>query len=77
MRLASGERTNSTTTYLDLRSFNGHDVCEYPDSDKLILVPNGETFRRSDQSAYFDGETNIAEIWHGLKAQEVKEDKIK
>jgi hypothetical protein len=52
-------------------------VCEYPDSDKLILIPNGETFRRSEQCAYFDGETNIAEIWHGLKAQEVKEGKIK
>ena len=69
--------SDARCTYVDLRSFNGHDVCEYPDSDKLILIPNGETFRRSDQSAYFDGETNIAEIWHGLKAQEVKEDKIK
>ena len=69
--------SDAPCTYLDLRSFNGHDVCEYPDSDKLILIPNGETFRRSEQCAYFDGETNIAEIWHGLKAQEVKEDKIK
>lgn len=49
--------------YLDLRSSIGHDIVEYPDSDKLIVVPGGETFRRSEQRAYFDGETNVAQIW--------------
>lgn len=48
--------TDAACTYLDLRSSIGYDVCEYPDSDKLILIPAGETFRRSEQYAYFDGE---------------------
>ncbi len=39
--------TSEPCTYLDMRSYIGHDVCEYPDSDKIILVPGGETFRRS------------------------------
>lgn len=58
--------TSEPCTYLDLRSYIGHDVCEYPDSDKIIVVPNGETFRRSEQHAYFDGEENVAKIWEKL-----------
>ena len=54
-------------TYLDLRSSIGHDVCEYPDSDKIIIVPNGETFIRSDRHEYFEGETDIDHIWEELK----------
>jgi len=54
-------------TYLDMRSFIGQDVCEYPDSDKIILIPGGETFRRSEQHPYFDGETETDRIWERLK----------
>ncbi len=53
-------------TYLDMRSYIGHDVCEYPDSDKMIIVPGGETFRRSEQHPYFDGETDTDEVWKKL-----------
>lgn len=53
-------------TYLDMRSYIGHDVCEYPDSDKIILVPGGETFHRSEQHPYFDGETDTDKIWEKL-----------
>lgn len=56
--------------YLDLRSSIGHDIVEYPDSDKLIVVPGGETFRRSAQVPYFDGEDKIHELWHGFRKQE-------
>ena len=64
--------TDAPCTYLDLRSHIGHDVCEYPDSDKIILVPHGETYRRSDQLPYFDGETNIRRIWAQLSHQDTK-----
>lgn len=50
-----------------MRSYIGHDVCEYPDSDKIIIVPNGETFKRSEQHTYFEGETNIDTIWENLR----------
>ncbi len=59
--------TDAPCTYLDMRSFIGHDVCEYPDSDKIIVVPNGEIFRRSEQHAYFDGETEVDRIWDDLR----------
>lgn len=54
--------TAEPCTYLDMRSYIGYDVCEYPDSDKIILVPGGETFRRSEQYPYFDGETSADRI---------------
>lgn len=59
--------TDEPCTYLDMRSYIGHDVCEYPDSDKIIIVPKGETFRRSEQYAYFDGETGVDTIWDKLR----------
>lgn len=58
--------TAEPCTYLDIRTYIGHDVCEYPDSDKLIVVPGGETFNRNEQHAYFDGEDNVKSIWEGL-----------
>lgn len=58
--------TEEPCIYLDMRSYIGYDVCEYPDSDKIIIVPNGETFRKSEQYPYFDGETNIEQIWKKL-----------
>ncbi|MDE6070478.1 MAG: cupin domain-containing protein [Alistipes sp.] len=62
--------TDAPCTYLDMRSYIGHDVCEYPDSDKIILVPGGETFRRSEQYPYFDGETEVDELWADLRKDE-------
>ena len=59
--------TEEPCTYLDMRSYIGHDVCEYPDSDKIILVPAGETFRRSEQHPYFEGETEVDKVWADLK----------
>ena len=58
--------TGEPCTYLDMRSYIGHDICEYPDSDKIILVPGGETFRRSEQHSYFEGETDPDGIWEKL-----------
>lgn len=58
--------SNNPCTYLDMRSYIGYDVCEYPDSDKIIIVPNGETFRRREQYPYFDGETDVDSVWSEL-----------
>lgn len=55
--------TDAPCTYLDMRSYIGYDVCEYPDSDKIILIPGGETFRKSEQHPYFDGETQAGRFW--------------
>ena len=56
--------------YLDLRTSIGHDVCEYPDSDKLILMPQAYSLNRHPQPAYFDGEENVDEIWNRLRAKQ-------
>lgn len=58
--------TDAPCIYLDMRSYAGYDVCEYPDSDKIILIPGGETFRKNEQYPYFDGETDIDGIWKKL-----------
>ena len=55
--------TDEPCIFLDIRTYIGHDICEYPDSNKIILVPNGETFNRSEQHGYFEGEENIRSIW--------------
>lgn len=59
--------TTEPCVYLDIRTFIGHDICEYPDSDKIYLVPSGEIFNKSAQSGYFDGEENPQEKWRGLQ----------
>lgn len=58
--------TDDPCVFLDIRTYIGHDICEYPDSNKLLIVPNGETFVRDDQHGYFEGEEGIREIWNKL-----------
>ena len=59
--------TEEPCHYLDIRSSIGYDVCEYPDSNKVYLVPSGEIFRKDSTVTYFNGEENIQEIWNKLK----------
>ena len=49
--------------YLDMRSFTGYDVCEYPDSDKILIVPSFEIYRKESKTTYFDGEEDIVHRW--------------
>lgn len=62
--------TTEPCTYLDIRTFIGHDICEYPDSNKIFLVPSYEIFNKDTQVNYFDGEENIQEKWKRLKNKE-------
>lgn len=59
--------TTEPCIYLDIRTFIGYDVCDYPDSDKILLAPGFETFRKDSQVGYFEGEENIREKWEQLK----------
>ena len=61
-----GNQTDTPCVYLDLRTSIGYDIVVYPDSDKLITVPEGETFSLKELKPYFDGETNIKGIWQKL-----------
>lgn len=59
--------TDTPCIYLDIRTFTGCDVAEYPDSGKILVVPGMETFRKGSTTGYFDGETNPDETWSKLK----------
>lgn len=55
--------TSEPCMYLDIRTFIGHDICEYPDSDKIFIVPSYEIFRKDSKVEYFEGEYNVADKW--------------
>jgi uncharacterized cupin superfamily protein len=59
--------TEEPCVYLDIRTFTGFDVCEYPDSNKINFMPMDEIFSRDSQVNYFDGEKNIQDKWKQLK----------
>lgn len=65
--------TTEPCVYLDIRTFIGHDICEYPDSDKIFLVPSYEILDKKAQLNYFDGEENVREIWRQLENDAKKE----
>ncbi|MDR3366666.1 MAG: hypothetical protein LBO71_06845, partial [Prevotellaceae bacterium] len=54
-----------------IRTFIGYDVCEYPDSNKILLDPSGEIFGKNAAMgnffdaplSYFDGEENVQDKW--------------
>jgi uncharacterized cupin superfamily protein len=54
---------NSPCIYLDLRTTGGIDVCEYPDSGKVNILPNIEVFESSSSVDYYKGEENVAAKW--------------
>jgi uncharacterized cupin superfamily protein len=49
--------------YLDIRTFIGYDVCEYPDSNKILLAPSFEIFSKDTMVKYFKGEENVRDKW--------------
>jgi uncharacterized cupin superfamily protein len=53
-------------TYMDIRTFIGYDVCEYPESEKLFIAPTHEIFEKKSKVDYFVGEQNIVEKWSTL-----------
>jgi uncharacterized cupin superfamily protein len=59
--------TSETCVYLDIRTYLGYDVAEYPDSNKILLAPSFEIFNKGLQAGYFDGEENIKETWEQLE----------
>lgn len=59
--------TQEPCKFLDVRSYIGYDVCEYPDSNKIFLAPTYEIFKKDAQVNYFYGEENITEKWNEIK----------
>ncbi|MBN1953206.1 MAG: cupin domain-containing protein [Bacteroidales bacterium] len=59
--------TADTCVYLDIRTYFGYDIAEYPDSDKILLAPSFEIFNKDSQVDYFSGEKNIKDKWKQIE----------
>lgn len=55
--------TDRPCTYLDLGTVNGIDVCEYPDSGKINILPYKEIFQSEDKVDYYKNENNVSDKW--------------
>ena len=59
--------TEEPCKYLDIRTFTGADVCEYPDSGKINIIPAMEIFEAGTKVEYFKGEEDVVEKWSILR----------
>jgi len=59
--------TTEPCVYLDIRTFIGYDLCEYPDSNKIFLAPSNDVFNKDTKADYFEGEENIREKWKQIE----------
>ena len=55
--------TDSPCVYLDIRTITGIDVCEYPDSGKINILPYMEIFNTSSEVGYYSGEEDVRKKW--------------
>ena len=53
--------------YLDVRTYLGYDIAEYPDSNKIFIAPTREIFDLESQVSYFEGEENIKDRWKEIE----------
>ena len=53
----------SDCVYFDIRTRANVDVCEYPDSDKVNILPFSEVFEGASKVDYYKGEENPAGKW--------------
>ena len=49
--------------YMDLRTKANVDVCEYPDSGKINILPAMDIFRKDSRVPYYTGEEGVREKW--------------
>ncbi|HAR44421.1 MAG TPA: hypothetical protein DCS07_17620 [Bdellovibrionales bacterium] len=49
--------------YLDIRTRANVDVCEYPDSGKINILPALDIFKESSKVAYYTGEEDVRSKW--------------
>jgi uncharacterized cupin superfamily protein len=49
--------------YVDLRTRANVDVCEYPDSGKISILPAMDIFRSGSKVRYYSGEEDVRDKW--------------
>jgi len=55
--------TGKPCIYLDVRTVNDIDICEYPDTGKIMTLPYLEAFQSDSKVGYLAGENNVSEKW--------------
>lgn len=55
--------TDKPCVYLDLGSADKLDVCEYPDTGKVNILPEQKIFATNGAAGYFDGEQDVESHW--------------
>lgn len=49
--------------FLDIRTVVGLDICDYPDSGKVNILPYREIYQTETKVNYYKGEENVSEKW--------------
>lgn len=49
--------------FLDIRTLAELDICEYPDSSKINILPYQEIFEMEDKVDYYKDEDKVSEKW--------------
>jgi len=49
--------------YLDIRTRANVDVCEYPDSGKINILPTLDIFEEGSKVSYYSGEEDVRDNW--------------
>ncbi len=49
--------------YIDLRTKANIDVCEYPDSGKINILPTLDIFEEGSKVSYYTGEEDVRDKW--------------
>lgn len=55
--------SDTPCVYLDLRTTIGIDICEYPDSGKVNILPAMQIFDMTSTVDYYKGEENVVSKW--------------
>ena len=55
--------TEQPCVFVDIRTVIGLDVCEYPDSGKINVLPYQEIYKEEDRVDYYKDEEKVSEKW--------------
>lgn len=55
--------TDKPCKFLDLRTTVGMDICEYPDSGKINILPYQEIYQNQDKVDYYLNEDKVIDKW--------------
>lgn len=55
--------TDEPCKYLDIRTKADLDICDYPDSGKINILPNREMYMKDTAVGCFDNEENVKDKW--------------